>query len=189
MKRFLLVLCICLAAFACICGCLGADDPTSGPGAPEPLPGTITIVRGGTEMVLDWDTITAMPAFEGYGYSVSTVGIKSGPFSVKGVPLTDLIALAGDFWPENRVWVSAPDGYLWVFDYDQVEGEGFIAFDGDLREMPAPPLTVIIMYEQDGLPLTYEYGGPFRMVVATDTPDVITEGSSWVKWVDRIEIK
>ena len=45
------------------------------------------------------------------------------------------------------------------------------------------------MYEQDGVPLTYEQGGPFRMVVATDTPDVITEGSSWVKWVDRIEVK
>ncbi|WFN34211.1 molybdopterin-dependent oxidoreductase [Methanogenium sp. S4BF] len=187
MKRLMPALCICLLAVACICGCTGAGETAVA--APEPLPGNLTILHGGTEVVLDWDDITAMPAFEGYGYSVSTVGIKSGPFAVKGVPLTDLIALAGDFGPENRVWVSATDGYLWVFDADQVDGEGFITFDDNLKEVPAPPLTIIIMYEQDGLPVTYEYGGPFRMVVATATPDIITEGSSWVKWVDTIEVR
>ncbi|WP_062399530.1 hypothetical protein [Methanogenium cariaci] len=73
-----------------------------------------------------------------------------------------------------------------------MQGGGFITLDDGLKEISAPPpLTVIIMYEQDGLPpLTYNDGGPpYRMVIATDTPDVITEGSSWVKWVDTIEIK
>ena len=190
MRRFIPVLCLCLLAGSCVCGCTGTADPAASVStAPEPLPGNITLLNGDTEFVLDRDAITAMPAFEGYGYSVSTVGIKSGPFAVKGVPLLDLIALAGDFGPENRIWVSAPDGYLWVFDYDQVQGEGFITFDVNLKEVRAPPLTIIIMYEQDGLPVPYDYGGPYRMVVATDTPDVITEGSSWVKWVDTIEIK
>lgn len=187
MKGLFPVICICLLAAGCICGCIGDDE--TGMVVLEPLPGNLTIINGETEIVLDWDAIKAMPAFEGYGYAVSTVGIKYGPYAVKGVPLTDLIALSGDFGPENRVWVSATDGYLWVFDADQVEGEGFITFDDALKEVPAPPLTIIIMYEQDGKPLTYEEGGPFRMVVATETPDVITEGSSWVKWVDTIEVK
>jgi len=183
-------LCLCILAGACICGCTGTDGPAvSPPAAPEPLPGNLTLVNGETEVVFEWDDITAMPAYEGYGYAVSTVGIKYGPYEVKGVPVTDLVALVGDFGEENRTWVSAPDGYLWVFDADQVAGGGFITFDADLKEIPSPPLTVIIMYEQDGVPLTYEDGGPFRMVIAADTPDVITEGSSWVKWVDRIEVK
>lgn len=185
MKR--LIMALCLLAVACICGCTGTEGTTAV--VPEPLPGNITILHGDTEVVLDWDDITAMPAFEGYAHSVSTVGIISGPYAVKGVPLTDLIALAGDFGPKNRAWVSATDGYLWVFDAEHVSGESFITFNDNLQEIPAPPLTVIIMYEQDGLPVTYEYGGPFRMVVATDTPDVVTEGSSWVKWVDTIEVK
>lgn len=190
MKRLIPFLCLCLLACACTCGCTGTDEPAAAtPAAPERLPGNLTIVNGADEVVLDWDAITAMPAFVGNGYAVSTVGIKYGPYDVKGVRLTDLIALAGDFGPGNQTWVSAPDGYLWVFDYDQVQGEGFITFNQDLKEVPAPLLTVIIMYEQDGMPLTYEQGGPFRMAVATDTPDVITEGSSWVKWVDRIEVK
>lgn len=190
MKRLIPVLCLCLLAGTCICGCTGTDgEAVSQPPAPEPLPGNLTLVNGDTEVVLEWDEITAMPAYEGYGYAVSTVGIKYGPYAVKGVPVTDLVALVGEFGEENRTWVSAPDGYLWVFDADQVAGEGFITFDADLKEIPSPPLTVIIMYEQDGMPLTYEDGGPFRMVIAADTPDVITEGSSWVKWVDRIEVK
>ena len=185
MKRLILLL-----GTACVCGCTGNADPVVTDSAvTEPLPGNLTIKNGDVEVVLDWDTIRDMPAFEGYGFAVSTVGIKFGPYDVKGVRLTDLIAVAGDFGPENRIWVSAPDGYLWVFDYDQVQGEGFITFDANLKEVPAPPLTVVIMYEQDGVPLTSVEGGPFRMVVATDTPDVITEGSSWVKWVDTIEIK
>jgi hypothetical protein len=45
------------------------------------------------------------------------------------------------------------------------------------------------MYEQDNKPVSYNDGGPFRIVVVSDSPNVITEGSSWVKWVDKIEIK
>ncbi|MDE4908510.1 molybdopterin-dependent oxidoreductase [Methanogenium marinum] len=190
MKRFIPILCLCLLATACICGCTGNADPVvTDPSATDILPGNLTIKNGDLEVVLDGDMIRDLPAFVGYGYAVSTVGIKYGPYGVKGVRLTDLIAVVGEFGLENQVWVSAPDGYLWVFDYDQALGEGFITFDANLKEVPAPPLTIIIMYEQDGMPLTNEDGGPFRMVVATDTPDVITEGSSWVKWVDTIEIK
>ncbi|WP_062399528.1 hypothetical protein [Methanogenium cariaci] len=81
MKQLILVLGLCLLAAACVCGCTGGTAETTVAVPEPPLPGgNITIINGGdSEMVLDWDAITAMPAFEGYGYGVSTVGIKYGP--------------------------------------------------------------------------------------------------------------
>ena len=175
-----------LVLAAVSCGC--TDQAPSSP-APEPLEGTVTIVHGSASVTYDYDDITAMPAWEGWAYAVSTVGIRYGPYQVKGVPLADLLTLSGTFGPEDQAWISADDGYMWVFDYDQVTGEGFITFDEDLKEIESPPLTVILMYEQDGRPLTYDEGGPFRVVIASDEEGVITEGSSWVKWVSEIEVK
>ncbi|MBT8508591.1 hypothetical protein AZH53_09255 [Methanomicrobiaceae archaeon CYW5] len=187
MKRAPVWTLLLLLVLAAACGC--TDSGQTAPAAPEPLEGTVTIIHGGTSVTYDYDDIATMPAWEGMAYAVSTVGIKYGPYQAKGVPLIDLITLSGSFEEENQAWISADDGYMWVFDYDQVMGEGFITFDEDLKEIPSPPLTVILMYEQDGQPLSYDDGGPFRVVVATDEGGVITEGSSWVKWVSAIEVK
>jgi DMSO/TMAO reductase YedYZ molybdopterin-dependent catalytic subunit len=59
----------------------------------------------------------------------------------------------------------------------------------ELKEIPSPALRVILMYEQDGRPLAYDDGGPCRIAVISEQPGVVTEGSAWVKWVDRIEVK
>jgi hypothetical protein len=105
------------------------------------------------------------------------------------VDLRDLADLVGGVGPGDRLWISAPDGYLWVFDYDQLEGKGFVTFDGALREIPSPPLRVLLVYELDGKPLTHEEGGPCRIGIVSDEPGVVTEGSAWVKWVDRMEVR
>lgn len=172
-----------LAAAVCICGCMGASES----GAGEQIAWNLT-VAGDTEEVLTLAELRALPAEEGYGYAVSTVGITFGPNRYRGVLVTDLALMAGGVDENDLVYVSAEDGYLWVFDTDQVRGKGFFTFDENLREIPAPPLRVILAYEQDGRPLTYEEGGPLRIVIITESPDVITEGSSWVKWVDRVEV-
>ena len=91
--------------------------------------------------------------------------------------------------PDDQVWISAPDGYLWVFDAEQLEGKGFVTFNSDLKEIPSPPLRIILMYEQDKKPVSYDDGGPARIAIVSDNAGVITEGSAWVKWVDTIEIK
>ncbi|MDD4387936.1 MAG: molybdopterin-dependent oxidoreductase, partial [Bacilli bacterium] len=49
---------------------------------------------------------------------------------------------------------------------------------GPFLNQSPPPLRVILAYEQDGEPLAYEDGGPLRLVVITESPDVITEGRS-----------
>lgn len=146
-------------------------------------------VNGTTEKVLTMDDLKALPSEEGHGYCVSTTGFKFGPYTCKGADLRDVADLVGGISQGQQVWVSAPDGYLWVFDYDQMEGRGFVTMNENLTEVPSPPLRIILMYEQDGKPLSYDDGGPARIAIISDHPGVVTEGSSWVKWVDRIEVK
>lgn len=174
----LLIIGVVALAPGCI-GTTGADD----------YPAWNLTLAGDQEQVLTHPELRALPAVEGYGYSVSTVGIKYGPNRFRGVLLADLVEMAGGAGGDDLIYVSAEDGYLWVFDTDQVNGEGFFTFNEDLKEVAPPPLRVILAYEQDGRPLPDEDGGPLRLVVITESPDVITEGSPWVKWVDQVEVR
>jgi hypothetical protein len=78
---------------------------------------------------------------------------------------------------------------MWVFDAEQLEGRGFITFNADLKEIPSPSLRIILMYEQDKKAVSYDDGGPARIAIISEEPGIITEGSAWVKWVNKIEIK
>jgi len=183
---------ILLILFCCCTGCTSTvpaqDAGTSIPAADDFSRWHLT-VNGSTQVVYTLDQIRGLPATSGNGFAVSTVGIKYGPYICRGVLLSDLLGTAGGIAPGDQVWISAPDGYLWVFDYDQVQGDGFITFNEDLKEIPSPPLKILLMYEQDAKPLAYDDGGPLRVAIISDDKGVVTEGSAWVKWVDRIEIK
>jgi DMSO/TMAO reductase YedYZ molybdopterin-dependent catalytic subunit len=180
-----------------ILSCLGAGCTGTAPASsPQPLAGPADdfsswnlTVNGTIRTIYTLDQIRGLPATTGNGFAVSTVGIKYGPYLCKGVLLTDLLTPAGGIAPGDQVWISAPDGYLWVFDYNQVQGNGFITFNESLREIPSPPLRILLMYEQDGKLLSYDDGGPLRVAIISDEKGVVTEGSAWVKWVDKIEIK
>ncbi|MDD3621095.1 MAG: molybdopterin-dependent oxidoreductase [Methanofollis sp.] len=182
--------CLALVALICAaaaCGCTG----TNGPGAQveDEIAWNLTLTDGTQEKVLSFSEVKALPAWEGYGYAVSTVGIKYGPYNVKGVPLTALFEQIGGFETGDQVGISAPDGYYWVFDDEQVAGKGFVTFDEDLKEKPSPDLTLVLAYEFNGTAIPEEDGGPLRVVVGTAEPGTITEGSAWVKWVDTIEVE
>jgi DMSO/TMAO reductase YedYZ molybdopterin-dependent catalytic subunit len=173
---------------ALIAGCIG-----NGTGAPsqtsDPAFRDWHLTLNGTrEKVLTLEDLRALPAVTGHGYAVSTTGIRFGPYVCRGVDLRELVSLTGGMGQNDSVWVSAPDGYLWVFDAEQLEGRGFITMNESLREIPSPPLRIILMYEQDGKPLTYDEGGPARIAIVSEEEGIVTEGSAWVKWVDRIEI-
>ena len=185
-------ICVMLIVF---CSCAGCTDTTPAaslqsvtPSADDFSTWNLT-VNGTTRQVYSLDQILALPSTTGHGFAVSTVGIKYGPYICKGVLLTDLLKPSGGIAPGDQIWISAPDGYLWVFDYDQVQGTGFITFNESLKEIPSPPLRILLMYEQDGKQLSYNDGGPLRVAIISDEKGVVTEGSAWVKWVDTIEIK
>ena len=148
----------------------------------------LTLNGTGTE-VRTMDDLHRFPPVTGHGYAISTTGVRFGPYVFTGVDLRDLAAEVGGLSPGDRIWVSAPDGYMWVFDTDQAEGNGFVTFNESLREIPSPPLRIILVYEQDRRPVSYDDGGPARIAIISDQPGVVTEGSAWVKWVDRIEIR
>ena len=183
---------IILVLFCCCAGCTGtAPAPSSQPvgSSVDDFSSWNLTVNSTTRQVYSLDQIRAFPSTTGHGFAVSTVGIKYGPYICKGVLLTDLLKPSGGIAPGDQVWISAPDGYLWVFDYDQVQGNGFITFNESLKEITSPPLRILLMYDQDGKPLSYNDGGPLRVAIISDEKGVVTEGSAWVKWVDKIEIK
>lgn len=183
-----LVLALLLAALVIMSGCTSDGDGKAAITDPAVKNWQLTL-NGTPEKVLTLEDLRKFPSVTGHGYSVSTTGIRFGPYVCTGVDLKDIISDMGGMGPGDRIWISAPDGYLWVFDAEQVTGKGFVTFNTDLKEIPSPPLRIILMYEQDNKPVLYNDGGPVRVAIISEEPGVITEGSAWVKWVNRIEIK
>jgi len=141
----------------------------------------------GSQKVLSYKDITELPDYEGNGGFFSTVGIVYGPYEAKGVTLADLCELVGGIEPTDTLMISAQDGYSTVFDYDQVMGE-FITYNTDLQEVPHDELKTILMYEEDGKPLSDEDGKPLRIAIVGTKEGLLVEGSYWVKWVNKIEV-
>ena len=151
----------------------------------ESIEWNLTLV-GDEEIVLSYDEIKAMPSYEGYGGFFTTVGVVSGPFEARGIPLEDLCELVGGITPSDVVRVSAPDGYSMVLSYEQVQGD-FVTYDPEtMKEVPHGELKVILMYERDGKPLPEADGRPLRVAIV-GADGLLTEGFYWVKWVDKIE--
>jgi len=173
---------VCIGVTIATTGCLHPSRV-----AEERIDWNLTLI-GDEEKVISYDEIRAMPSHEGYGGFFSTVGIVNGPFKCRGVPLEELCDLVGGINTTNTVWVSAPDGYLMVFTYNQVKGD-FISYDpATMKEVPHRGMTVILMYEQDGTLLSEAMGGPLRIAIVSED-EFLTEGHYWVQWVDRIEIR
>ena len=173
---------VCVGITIATTGCLQPSRV-----AEESIDWNLTLI-GDEETVLSYNEIRAMPSHEGNGGFFSTVGIVHGPFKCKGIPLEELCNLVGGINTTNTVRVSAPDGYLMVFTYDQVRGD-FITYDpATMKEVPHRGVTVIVMYEQDGTLLPETLGGPLRIAIVSED-EFLTEGHYWVQWVDRIEIR
>lgn len=184
---------IVAVAVAVVCiGSIAAVAYLNPFGAPEEhIDWNVTLIgSSGEEKVLTFDEIKAMPSYKGYGGFFTTVGMKYGPYKCKGVPVNDLCDLVSGFNASNTLWVSAPNGYLMVFTYDQLNGN-FLTYESeDLKEMPYGDWKVILMYKLDGAPISDYDGKPLRLVLVSPSNDqLMTEGHYWVKWVDKIEVR
>ena len=154
----------------------------------EAITWNVTLIGSNDEQrILRYDEITAMPAYAGHGGFFSSVGVVSGPYEAKGVPLSDLCELVGGVTPSDIVMISAADGYSAVFDYDQLMGSLITYNPENLREVPHEELKPVLIYELNGEPLSDYDGRPLRLaVVGRDA--LLTEGVYWVKWVNRIDV-
>ncbi|MDD5093575.1 MAG: molybdopterin-dependent oxidoreductase [Dehalococcoidia bacterium] len=143
----------------------------------------------GAQEILSYDEIKHLPAYEGFGGYFTTTGLIYGPYEVKGVLLTDLCDLVGGVTPEDVVFVSAIDGYSSVYDYDRVLGN-FDTYDPDTMEVVSHGESrLVLMYEQNGKPLSYDDGQPLRIARIGPDDKLLIEGQYWVKWVDGIEVE
>jgi DMSO/TMAO reductase YedYZ molybdopterin-dependent catalytic subunit len=141
----------------------------------------------GQSKVLSYPEIKSLDSYTGKGGFFTTTGIVNGPYQCKGVTLERLCSEVGGLQSSNLVKVSAADGYSSMLDYDQVKGQ-FITYDpATLKEKAHQDLKPILMYEQDGQPLTEEYGKPLRLAIAGQD-GLLTEGLYWIKWINKIEI-
>ena len=187
-KKTLCIFAVVLLMSVVCSGCTTTAKATTAQATdPATKDWTLTL-NGTTQKVIRMDDLRRFPAVTGHGYAVSTTGIRFGPYICKGVDIRDLIADMGGMGQNDQVWISAPDGYMWVFDAGQVGGKGFVTFNADLKEIPSPQLRIILMYQQDNKEVSYDDGGPVRIAIISEQPGVVTEGSAWVKWVNRIEI-
>lgn len=143
--------------------------------------------KNNEQQMLSYNEIRDLPSQEAYGGFFSTVGVVSGPYKVRGVLLEDLCDFVGGYSSEDIISISAVDGYSMVYDYDQINGEIQTYEPESLHEVPHEELTVLLIYELDGKPLSETDGKPLRLAVVGDT-GFLTEGHNWVKWVDTIEV-
>jgi DMSO/TMAO reductase YedYZ molybdopterin-dependent catalytic subunit len=212
MKRKMLWAVVVVLTLALVAGCgEGATAPAPTPTAaaltplsPTPVPptpaaeeappeipsATLELTAGGESKTLGWDEIQALPAYEGVGGRVSSVGTVTPPTRFKGVTLEDLCGLVGGITPENSVTVSAKDGYAMTFSYDQIVTGDFATYDpatGD--ELPFDgKLWVVVAYEEEGEAISDEADGPLRLAVL-GSQKLVTDGHWWVKWVEKVEVK
>ena len=144
--------------------------------------------RDGQELTLSYDEVLALPAIETTGGFFSSVGTLYGPYDLKGVRLATLLDLVGGMGPSDVLMVGAQDGYSSVFDYEQVYGEIDAFEPGSFRLVPQTEIEFVLIYEQDGSPLSHQDGRPLRLAIIS-RDGLLTEGHWWVKWVDRLQVR
>ncbi len=146
------------------------------------------IGRDGQQVVLNGDDVLSLPSVKTRGGYFSSVGVIYGPYIVKGVRIETLCDMVGGITASDILLVAARDGYSAVYDYEQLKG-GVDVFDPvTLKIIPRADVDFLLIFEQNGEPLSDEDGKPFRLAI-TNPDDLITEGHWWVKWVNRIEIR
>jgi DMSO/TMAO reductase YedYZ molybdopterin-dependent catalytic subunit len=178
------VLCLALSA----CGPKSTETPVSS----EPSGTVLALVGPNGGHVLNMVQLKALPVTEGQGGIKSSTGKITIPEPFKGVALKDLVTTLGvPFDSSMGVVITAEDGYSMTFSFDQVMNGAFTAYDPAMgNELTThEPLTAIIAYEHNGLPLNTAEEGTLRLVVVSATNDQVVDGHWSVKWVNKVEVK
>jgi DMSO/TMAO reductase YedYZ molybdopterin-dependent catalytic subunit len=182
MRKYLLISLTILAVTLAACN---PAQPT-----PQPPDVNLEVVSGEQSVTLTWEDIQALPAYEGVGGRISSVGTVTPPTTFKGVTLEDLCGLVGGITEENSVTVTARDGYAMTFSYEEIATGDFPTYDPSTgAESPFDgKLWVVVAYEEEGAPIPAEGDGPLRLAIL-GSQKLVTDGHWWIKWVERIEVK
>lgn len=187
-KRILPVVAIILT-FTLLVGCVTqpTEESTSATTAPEM---TLTVKSTDKSVTLNWDDIKEMPAYEGPGGRMNSVGEITPPWTYKGVTVEDLCNLVGGFTEDNSVKITAKDGYSMTFSYDQIASGDYDTYDvssGEAKPFDGK-LQTVIAYKQQGEFIPSDEDGPLRLAIL-GSDKIVTDGHWWIKWVESIEVK
>ncbi|MFN2270217.1 MAG: molybdopterin-dependent oxidoreductase [Anaerolineae bacterium] len=186
-KKTALTLWTIIVSVALLVGC--KPTPTASP-TPQPPDAKLEIVSGEQSVTLNWEDIQALPAYEGVGGRISSVGHVTPPAKFKGVTLEDLCGLVGGITEENSISVVAKDGYAMTLSYNQITTGDFPTYDpstGDESPFDGK-LWVVVAYEEEGALIPADGDGPLRLAIL-GSQKLVTDGHWWIKWVEKIEIK
>jgi len=152
-----------------------------------PVPSTdvvLTVQCDETVVEFTMDEVKELTAMTSSGGYIKTTGTIVGPNDFTGVTLVDLVALVSDS-EDYSVEVIATDGYSMVYSYSQAHDGTFAFYDGTTGALLGTgDFTMIVAYEQDGLPLE----DMDLRVAIVDESAPITDGHFWAKYVSTINV-
>jgi DMSO/TMAO reductase YedYZ molybdopterin-dependent catalytic subunit len=182
-----LLLAVCAVVVA------GAFAPGGTPQARAEDPDVLTVTGYESQVErLTLAELQALPVYTGHTGMKNSAGTITAPHPVKGVLLTDVLALVGGMTDKNTVDVGASDGYSMPLSYEQAAtGAGFAMYDSTtgVQEAPAATVSVVLIYEENGAPLAAD-AGPVRLAIC-QTEDVgqVADGHWQVKQVDKLTVR
>jgi hypothetical protein len=187
------------AAFLLLCAVAavffaGALLPGGTPSAQAADPVVLTVTGNGQTKAFTMTELQALPAYTGWSGLKNSAGTITPPAPVKGVKLTDLLALVGGLTSQQSVDVTASDNYGMTFLYDQAaNGSGITMYNSATGEVEAAksPASLVVIYAYDGRPIgSGDEGGPIRLAVAQTTDEnQVADGHLMVKWVSNVTIR
>ena len=158
-------------------------------------PVVLTVAGNGQTKTFTLAELEALPAYTGYSGLKNSAGTITAPTEVKGVKLSDLLALVGGFTSDQSVDVTASDNYGMTFLYDEVaSGSGITMYNGTTGDVEAAkaPVSLVVTYEDNYLPIppAPDGDGPQRLAVAQETNEnQVADGHLMVKWVSNVTIR
>ena len=191
MKHRLSLLILLIGALL-VTGCqpAAAPEPTE---APEAENESVLEVVGldGSSKALTLSELQALPAYEGWGGTMSSTGRITPPATFKGVTVEELCDLVGGLEEGMAVRIVAEDGYAMTISYDQIATGDFTVYDPGTGEETTTDdrLRVVLAYEREGEPLPAKEEGTLRMIMLNDDNSQVIDGHWAVKWVNQIAIK
>lgn len=143
----------------------------------------------GTQKILTASDIAQLSPFNGRAGFKTSVGSIGGVGNYTGTSLITLCNLVGGIGTNDSVQITGSDGYSMVFSYDQTNGNGFVTYDPitAVEVSNKESLTLVIAYKENGTNITYDGGGPLRLVILNEE-GFLTDGHYWVKYVTKIQI-
>ena len=159
------------------------------------------VANGATTKALSLSDLESMSPVSGYGAFLNTYPRFVDEGELTGATVLDILAEVGGLPVGHSISITAADGYVRTFSYDEVANNHFTMYDPNfppphpagswtptvITSIADPPLQFIVAYEQNGGAVSD--GGPLRTAFVSPVGgEQATDSVNWVKYVVKIEV-